>query len=125
MAAATQKAVSKVADDIRARIGGGATSGGGSASGLHVLSVSGNSVTIDAGSSLGARRGQHYAVYSESGVIKGLDGSVLGIEKNFKSVIVVEDVNPNYSTAKIIKGSKDLKRGDLLEKVSDPSSVKL
>ena len=125
MAAATQKAVSKVADDIRARIGGGATSGGGSASGLHVLCVSGNSVTIDAGSSLGARRGQHYAVYSESGVIKGLDGSVLGIEKNFKSVIVVEDVNPNYSTAKIIKGSKDLKRGDLLEKVSDPSSVKL
>ena len=58
-------------------------------------------------------------------MIKGLDGSVLGIEKNFKSVIVVEDVNPNYSTAKIIKGSKDLKRGDLLEKVSDPSSVKL
>ena len=123
LAGATYKAVTKVVDILRSSVGAGAAPG--TAAEFHVLDARGSrDVTIDAGSTSGARNGKYYAVYRESGVVRDIRGNVLDSEKYYLAVLQVIDARPKYSRCKVVRGG-GFTRGDFIEPVSRPNAVHL
>ena len=82
----------KVREAIRKDIGGEAP---------HVISVNGKEVRINQGASSGLMAGDLYRVYSEGKEITDTDGTVLDREIINIAVLQVQDVYPNYSTARV------------------------
>ncbi len=118
LAAAAYNCVCKVAQKMQAMESG---------SSHKVLSAGSSLVTVNAGSNDGIQRGQMLAVFFESGVITDIDGSILGVDKEYLAVLKAVDVQGAYSKCEVVKGSGSrLERGDNVEILFDsPDSVKI
>lgn len=117
LAAATRQCIEKIVKKIASmRARGGKMI-------FHVIKDEGDRVYIDAGeSNAGATVGSYYAVYIEGEPIYGVKGELLGVEKVYIAILQVEEVYPQYSIAKVIKG-RGVMRGDKLEPLFDASAV--
>ena len=107
LAAAAYDCVVKVARKMQAMVPGSAH---------KVLSASGSSVTINVGSNDGVQPGQLMAVFFETNPIVDLDGSILGVEREYLAVLKVKETQGAYSKCEVVKGSGGkLERGDNVE----------
>lgn len=107
LAAAAYDCVVKVARKMQAMVPGSAH---------KVLSASGSSVTINVGSNDGVQPGQLMAVFFETNPIVDLDGSILGVEREYLAVLKVKEAQGAYSKCEVVKGSGGkLERGDNVE----------
>ncbi len=107
LASAAYDCVVKVARKMQAMVPGSAH---------KVLSASGSSVTINVGSNDGVQPGQLMAVFFETDPIVDLDGSILGVEREYLAVLKVKEAQGAYSKCEVVKGSGGkLDRGDNVE----------
>ena len=117
LSAATYNAIQKIAVRLRQMVSG---------SSYHVLSYSGDTVTVDGGMSQGIQPGQMLAVYLEGMPIVGLKGEILGIEKNYLAILKAKDVQNAYSKCDILRMEGAPARGDFVELFfGKPDSVRL
>lgn len=107
LAAATCDCIQKVAQKMRQMVAGSA---------YKVLSSSSSCVTVNAGSSQGIQEGQLLSVYFESNPITDMDGSIIGVDKEYLAVLKVKEVQGAYSKCEVVKGEgRKLDRGDSVE----------
>lgn len=107
LSAATYNCVQKVAQKMRQMVHGSA---------YKVLSASSSCVTVNAGSSQGIQPGQLLAVYFESNPITDMDGSIIGIDKEYLAVLKAADVQGAYCKCEVVRGKgARLRRGDNVE----------
>ncbi len=118
LAAAAYDCVVKVARKMQAMVPGSAH---------KVLSASGSSVTINVGSNDGVQPGQLMAVFFETNPIVDLDGSILGVEREYLAVLKVKEAQGAYSKCEVVKGSGGkLERGDNVEILfGNPDDIKI
>ncbi len=118
LAAAAYDCVVKVARKMQAMVPGSAH---------KVLSASGSSVTINVGSNDGVQPGQLMAVFFETNPIVDLDGSILGVEREYLAVLKVKEAQGAYSKCEVVKGSGGkLERGDNVEILfGSPDEIKI
>lgn len=118
LAAAAYDCVVKVARKMQAMVPGSAH---------KVLSASGSSVTVNVGSNDGVQPGQLMAVFFETNPIVDLDGSILGVEREYLAVLKVKEAQGAYSKCEVVKGSGGkLDRGDNVEILfGSPDDIKI
>ena len=115
-ARAIAEAVERLAHQIRGVLGGESS---------HVVSLTGNGVVIDVGSTMGAKEGALFLVYADGKTIMGMRGEVIGREKINIAVIKVNDVSSSHSTCSVVPegGSLSLiRRGDKIEPIASRSA---
>ncbi len=109
------RAISDSVTRLAARIRG--TLGGESS---HVVAVADKEVTIDIGSSMGAKEGALYLVYADGKTILGMNGETIGQERLALAVLKVREATSTYSNCTFVKGGKAslVRRGDKVEPIS-------
>jgi TolA-binding protein len=110
-ARAIADAVQSLAHEIRVLIGGESS---------HVISISGNEVVIDIGSTLGAKEGSLYLVYADGRTLRSMSGEIIGHEKIPLAVVKVRDISSAHSTCTVAppSESKMIRRGDKVEPIT-------
>lgn len=104
LAAAAYNCVVKIAQKLQAMVPGSAH---------KVLSASSSTVTVNVGSNDGIQVGQLLVVFFETSPIFDIDGSILGVDKEYLAILKVKDPQGAYSKCEVVKGSGGkLERGD-------------
>jgi len=114
-ARAIADAVTRLSNGVRSALGNESS---------RVIAVSGKDITIDVGSTMGAKVGALYLVYADGAAIRGMDGEVLGHKKIPLAVVKVDNVSSKHSSCTVVPGCKSelIERGDKIEPVSAGST---
>ena len=114
-ARAIADAVTKLSNGVRNALGNESS---------RVIAVNENEVTIDIGSTMGAKVGALYLVYADGAAIRGMDGELLGHEKAPLAVIKINSVSSKHSTCTVVPGcsAKFVERGDKIEPISSSNA---
>ena len=85
----------------------------------HVLST-GDSYTIDAGSTMGVQEGFLYLVYADGKTVRDMSGNVIGVEKTPLAVIKVSETSSAHSVCVLEPPSKGnlIRRGDKIQPIT-------
>ena len=102
--------VTRLAARIRGTLGGESS---------HVVAVADKEVTIDIGSSMGAKEGALYLVYTDDKTILGMNGKTIGQERLALAVLKVREATSTYSNCTFVKGDKAalVRRGNKVEPI--------
>jgi len=87
----------------------------------HVISVAADEITIDVGSTMGARKDSLYLVYADGRPLTNIHGVIIARQEIPIAVVKVRNVSTSYSTCTIVeKGgeAKNVRRGDKIRPIS-------
>ena len=111
-ARAIEDATGRLAHRIREVVGGESS---------HVVSLTGNGVIIDVGSTMGAKEGALFLVYADGKSIFGMHGEVIGRERINLAIIKINEVSNSHSTCSVVPQGGELsmiRRGDKIEPIA-------
>ena len=107
---AVEGAVSKLGSKIREVVAGEY---------MQVLKAGGKKVTVSIGRTSGAKKGAYYKVFAEGSEILDMNGRSLGREVSNIAVVQIDDVQNQFSGAKVTAGKpENIRRGDKIELIS-------
>ncbi|MBR1438442.1 MAG: hypothetical protein IJ587_07885, partial [Synergistaceae bacterium] len=94
----------------------------------QVLSAEGRDIILGIGATSGVRAGNLYKISSEGAEIFDMQGNVVGRRVTPVAIVRVEDVQNNYSVARVVRDGGNpaaIRRGDRIEAVSQSEANEL
>jgi curli biogenesis system outer membrane secretion channel CsgG len=85
-----------------------------------VLDVKRSRASINAGSLEGIVPGLLLSVFTANGIVKNVEGRMLGEDLKEIGTLSVDSVQPGFSIAHVVNGCKGIREGDRVELATDP-----